>query len=304
MLYENIVRAFNSQIWAITSEKLEQLRAFLHHKANTPFDSFDDDDADSYTAGSRKRDVQMYGRVAVVPVQGVLAQRMSMLEESSGGASAESIGATIDELANDKTVKSIVLAIDSPGGSVFGIQELGNKIYGYRGQKKIVGIADSMAASGAYWLLAQCAEANVTLGGLVGSIGVYTAHVDYSGMEEQLGIKTTYVSEGKFKTDGFGPLTDEHRAHLQGQVGNYYGAFVAAVAKGRGVSEAKVKSDFGQGRTVTAQAAAAAGMVDKVATLEQVLRRLGAEAGSSGSSGLAAADAKLREMQMRERGLI
>ncbi len=301
MLYENIVRAFNSHIWALTPEKLEQLRAFLHNKVR---DSALLAEEKEILAGSRKRDVQMYGRVAVVPVQGVLAQRMSMLEQSSGGASAESIGATLDELANDKTVKAIVMAIDSPGGSVFGIQELGNKIYGYRGTKKIVGVADSMAASGAYWLLAQCQETNVTLGGLVGSIGVYTAHVDYSGMEEAMGVKTTFVSAGKYKTDGMGPLTDEHRTHLQGQVESYYGAFVSAVAKGRGVSEAKVKSDFGEGRTVTAQAAVAAGMVDKVATLEQVLRRLGAEAGSSGSSALAAADAKLREMQMRERGLI
>lgn len=276
MPYRSILAAFYSDPLAILPEKLEEVRAFLHLKAEGK-----DIKPEQLAAvvGSRRPDgVQMAGRVAVVPVFGVIAQRTGMLAEASGGVSAERLGATLDALAEDKQVRSIVLAFDSPGGSVYGIEELGAKIRGLRDRKKIVGLADSVAASAAYWLIAQTSEVNVTPGGQVGSIGVLSAHQDISELEAKLGVKTTVVTSAPYKAEmaPIAPLSEEARGEMQAKVQHYHGLFTKAVAKGRGVSEARVEADFGKGRMVTAQAAVDRGMADRVATLEQVLRRLDA----------------------------
>ena len=144
----------------------------------------------------------------------------------------------------------IVLLVDSPGGSVYGIAELANKINALKGEKKIIGMADSVAASAAYWLASQCSELVCCPGGQVGSIGVLAAHEDQSGAAEQAGVKTTLVTSSKYKGEGnpFGPMDDDARAEIQSKVDAYHAMFVAAVARGRGVSEGVVNKTFGQGR--------------------------------------------------------
>lgn len=277
MNYQHILSAFYSTPLAILPEKLLEIRAFLAAKArgeNIPPERI------AQLAAARRHDgAQTVGRVAILPVFGVLAQRVGSLEAASGGVSTEEIGHSLDALVGDREIKAVVLAFDSPGGSVYGVEELATKIRGYRDQKKIVGIADSVAASAAYWLLAQTSDVYVTPGGQVGSIGVLAAHTDLSEWEKAQGFRTTYVTSSPHKAEHApeSPLSDEARAELQAKVNHYHGVFVASIAKGRGITEHKVEKSFGQGRMVTAEDAVARGMVDKVGTLETVLRRLGAD---------------------------
>ncbi len=282
MRYELILNAVYNQPLAILPEKLDEIRSFL--ALRVAGQEVPPEQVAQVVAGRRPINVQMAGRVAVVPVFGVISQRVGLLEQASGGVSTEALGATLDSLVADRDVKAIVLAFDSPGGSVFGVQELADKIRSLGQEKKIVGLADSVAASAAYWLLSQTSEVNVTPGGQVGSIGVIAAHQDVSKWEELQGVKTTYITAGKYKAEGAPemPLSEEARGELQSKVDHYYGQFVAAVARGRSVSETKVKGEFGEGRMVTAKEAVAKGMADRVATLEQVLRRLGGTAGGDG----------------------
>src|SRR5437870_13725139 len=97
MKYQHVLAAFYRTVWAILPEKLWEIRAFLHLKAdggNVP------DEEIRAIAGSRRASgVQTVGRIAVVPIMGVLAQRVGPLEESSGGISTERIGAVLDQLA-------------------------------------------------------------------------------------------------------------------------------------------------------------------------------------------------------------
>ena len=283
MKYANIIHAFHSTPLAILPAKAEAIARFLRTKAAGA--DVDAEEIRAIVAAKRGASVQMAGRVAILPVFGLLSQRVGMMEQASGGISTEEIGYALDGLVADRQVRCIVMAFDSPGGSVFGVQELGDKIRGYRDQKKIVGIADPMAASAAYWLLAQTSEITVTPSGTVGSIGVFGMHEDASAFYEQLGVKTTLVSAGKYKVEGneFGPLDEEARAAMQERINAYYGQFVAAVAKGRGVTENKVRNGFGQGRMVLAQDTVGEGMADKVGTMEQLLKRLGAYDGDSGT---------------------
>ena len=236
----------------------------------------------------------------MLTVFGAIAQRMSSLEESPGGCSCEDIGKYLDTAAAEPSVSLIVIVFDSPGGSVYGIDELGRKIASIRARKSIIGIADSIAASAAYWLLSQCSEVCVTGGGSVGSIGVLSAHEDLSEQQKKEGIKTSLISSGPHKTEGhpFGPLDADARAEIQSKCDHYYGMFVAAVARGRGVSEGKVKNSFGGGRMLTAPQAVAVGAADRIATLQQVLSdAAGGSAGGKGAKAEAAARAEARRVR-------
>jgi capsid assembly protease len=225
-------------------------------------------------AASRSR----AGAIAVLPLQGTISHRMGLMQQMSGGTSTEQFTGWLRAALNDPQVKSIIMDIDSPGGTVTGVQELADEIYQGRQQKPIIAVANGMAASAAYYLGSQASELAVSPSGEVGSIGVFAAHEDVSQMLEQAGVKTTFVSAGKYKVEGnpYEALSSEARDAMQAKVDAYYQQFVNAVARGRNTSAAQVESDMGQGRMLMAGPARKAGMVDRVATLDQTLKRLGA----------------------------
>lgn len=218
------------------------------------------------------------GAVAVINLFGIVAQHASQVDDISGpgGVSTERVGASLRAALADPGVKAIILNIDSPGGSCAGVQELADAIFQARGQKPIVAVANSLAASAAYWIASAADEVVAAPGALLGSIGAYILHEDASAMVEGLGLKYTFVSAGKFKVEGnsFEPLGPEAKDALQVTVDAYYKDFVRAVARGRGVSSAEVVNGFGEGRVLKDGEAVRAGLADKVATLDTTIQRL------------------------------
>lgn len=267
--YRNVLNAFFGSCWAIMPDKLEAMVDVLSMRAageSTDFDARD----------KRRPLPSVRGKVQVLPVYGVISQRMNMMMEFSGGTSTDLLGRAFDRAVADPEIGAIVFDVDSPGGSVFGVQELATKILQARGTKPVVAVANSLAASAAYWIASAADELIVTPSGEVGSIGVYGMHMDWSGYNEKEGIKPTYVSAGKYKVEGHpdAPLGDDAKAAMQESVDTYYEAFVGGVAKARGVKASDVRSGFGEGRVVTADKAVSANMADRVATLEQILTEL------------------------------
>jgi signal peptide peptidase SppA len=223
------------------------------------------------------------GSIAVIPVRGAIVQRASQLGPCEGGTGAQEIGAALDAVMADPAVGQVLMTFDTPGGSVFGIEELGDHIRASRARKPIVGVADSVAASAGFWLLAQCSEVYVTPGGAVGSIGVYGAHEYIGNALSAAGVEITLISAGKYKVEGnpFEPLGAEARQEIQAQVDAYAGKFHQAVARGRGVPVARVRSGMGEGRMVMADAAVRAGMVDGVKSFDEVLAHMRRSGGTS-----------------------
>jgi signal peptide peptidase SppA len=211
------------------------------------------------------------GAIAILPMSGVLTPGGYY---DGGDTSTDAFAAALMDVINDDTVGAVLLDINSPGGSVYGTGELADLIYSARKAKPVIGLANSLAASAAYWTGSQCTEFYCTPGGEVGSIGVYTMHMDMSGLMNAMGMKATLISAGKFKTEGnpFEPLTDEARAAIQASVDGYYAAFTQAVARGRNAPVASVRDGMGQGRVLGAKDALAAGMIDGIATRADVLR--------------------------------
>ena len=180
------------------------------------------------------------------------------------------------EAAANPDIGTILINIDSPGGSIDLVPETAADVRAAREQKPVIAVANTMAGSAAYWIASQATELVVTPSGDVGSIGVFVLHEEFSAMDKRMGIETTLIKAGRHKAEGnpYQPLTEEARQHFQELVDFTYDEFVADVAVGRGVSTAKVLADFGEGRMVRAEQAVAAGMADRAEPIEEVLAGL------------------------------
>lgn len=240
------------------------------------------------------------GAIAVLSLQGVVMQHAGMIEACGGGTSTDTFTQALRAAMADDTVSQILVNIDSPGGSVYGVNELAAEIRDARATKPIVGVANSMAASAAYWIGSACSELYCTPGGEVGSIGVIAAHEDMSKALEAEGITVRLFTYGKYKAEGnpYGPLDAEGDAAIQAQIDSYGLDFTSAVAKGRNLSVENVRKDMGQGRMLRGTAAQAAGMVDGVATVDEVIRKMQRSARQPAKQGRSALLAARNELAL------
>lgn len=286
MNYSHVRALVYDQPWAITVEKLAAIQSLLSMRLSgvklTP-----EAIAEQIGAADARRNSVRNGAIAVLPIYGVLMQRVDMLSEMSGGTSTERIAKDFRALMGDPNIGTIVLDVDSPGGGVYGIAELAAEIHAAREGKRIVAQANSMAASAAYWLATAADEVVVTPGGEVGSIGVYMVHEDWSGAYDASGVVPTLIKYGENKAEGINiaPLSDAARASLQKRVDDYGAMFTNAVARHRGTTAENVSKTFGQGRVFGAKEAVRLGMADRVDSLQGTLMRLaGRAAGSAARS--------------------
>lgn len=275
--YGHVVKAIQESAWAILPAKMDAIVEVVRLRA-AGGQFTEDEIRERIGAQAARAAAPLAGAVAVIPILGVIGHRMNMFSSISGGTSAEALTAQVRQALDDASVRAIVFDIDSPGGSVEGIQELGEVIFAARGRKRMVAVSNALCASAAYWLGCQADELVVTPSGQVGSIGVLAVHQDLTKQAEMVGVKVEYISAGAYKTEGqpFEPLTDAAREAMQARVDEYYDAFVQAVARGRRVMSDEVRKGFGQGRVMSAQGALSAGMVDRVETLEATIQRLNA----------------------------
>lgn len=283
--YPQIVKLAASSPWAILPEKLAAILELISLRAGGGRFSAEDIEARiGSPAPARQR--ERVGTVAVLPLYGTIIPRANLMSEMSGGTSLQQWGAAFQAAVDDPEVGAILMDVDSPGGLTDGVPEMAAQIREARGSKPIVAIANTDAASAAYWLASQADEVVMTPSGMVGSIGVFAAHEDVSGQQEQDGVRTTLISAGKFKTEAspFEPLTEEARAAIQDRVDAFYSMFVADVAKGRGVPASSVTGGFGEGRVVTAAQAMKMGMVDRVAGFEATVEGLIVRAANASTS--------------------
>jgi signal peptide peptidase SppA len=215
-----------------------------------------------------------------------------------GGASVEGLIQTLRTVAADPSIGTVLLDIDSPGGTVSGMPELAAEVRKLAESKHVVAMANSLAASAAYWIASQADEVVAAPEAMAGSIGVFAVHEDWSKLLDEMGIKVTYIHAGKYKVEGNPdePLSDEARAHMQSMVDDSYDLFIGDVAAGRGVSKAVVKSDYGEGRVLTPSAAKAAGMIDRIASFSDTVNRLATKTPGGNSLAL-----KSRRLDMSEK---
>ena len=288
MKYERIVQAMCDTSWAIMPSKLQAIVEFIQLKVEGL--SLSPEDISGLTKQPVSLKAEIFetnnssnggspssgDKIAVLPIHGTISHRMNMMNAMSGGVSTESLGNEFASLVDNPEIGTVVLDIDSPGGAVSGIEELGNQIFQARDKVRIVASANSLAASAAYWLGSQAHEFTVTPSGEVGSIGVIAVHESNFKAQEKEGRDITIIKAGKFKADNspLEPLTEEAQAAIQERVNERYETFISAVSRGRGIDSKSVINQFGEGRVVGAKSALDKGMVDAVETLSETVARL------------------------------
>jgi signal peptide peptidase SppA len=253
MKYTHILNYVASVPWAILPDKMQEILSVLAFRAAGHSFTSEEIQARIGEAKSGAR-ASSGGGVAVIPIRGVIAHRMGGMDDMSGGTSAERISAMLKQVSADESISTIVYDIDSPGGTVPGVQELASQMFALRGVKTQIAQVNDLAASAAYWLASQADEIVSLPSGSAGSIGVFTVHQDLSKALEAEGIKIDVIKAGKYKTEGnpFEPLSEESRAFIQARVDEAYSQFVKDVARGRGVNASDVKGGYGDGRVLTA----------------------------------------------------
>ena len=211
--------------------------------------------------------------IGMIPLYGPIFGKANMMTEMSGATSLESVSNTLDAMLSDSGIGSIVLDIDSPGGTSDMVQEVGDQIREGKEHKPIYAIANVMAGSAAYWLASQATNLYSTPSGSVGSVGVYSVHEDQSVKDANEGVRFTFISAGEHKTEGnpHEPLSAEGRAYRQEIVDGMYAEFVSNVAAGRGLSVEAVEQTFGQGRMVRPKEAHEAGMIDGIVSFNGLI---------------------------------
>lgn len=261
------------QLWAMTPEahrllldiaaremtpvRLEALERALSARAGQPLEN-------SY-------EVAVRDGVAILPMYGPLFRHANLLTSVSGATSYQFLARDFTAALDDPTVRSIVLDVDSPGGEVNGCAELAGLIYQARGRKPIAAYIGGAGTSGAYWIASAADEIVCAQTALLGSLGVVSVYVDEAKAEEMAGLKTIEIVSSQSPYKRLEPTTDDGRARLQRRVDALADVFLRDVARHRGVALEVVAEQYGRGDILVGQAAVAAGLADRLGTLEQLL---------------------------------
>lgn len=279
-----------SHPWAMMPERMAAYASFLaSHSAGTlPHAA---PAAEASAAAPARQSSGRAGNIAVVNVFGSIVEWPGDIDVCDGGTSTRVVGQQLTDAENDETVSQILMVFNSPGGSVYGTSELGDVINRVKASKPVIGVAQSLAASAAYWMLSQCSEAYCAPGGEVGSIGVYSGYQNIAKAMALAGVDIQLFSAGKYKTE-MSPfsegLSPEAIAYQEQRAQDYYAMFTKAVAKGRSAPIESVRNGMGQGRVLGADAALQAGMIDGVMPIEQVIRKMQRDAKATRAPGRSA----------------
>lgn len=272
--YEHVLSFALEHPWAVTPSMRPIIAGILARRIA----GHDTDPAEIQAALVNRKNLPQpaKGAVALIPLYGVVAPRVNLLSDFSGGTTFEALHQQLDAAVANPEVKTIVFDVDSPGGNVAGATEFARAMLKARTQKPIIAQAQYLMASAANWVMSCATEIVAAPSARVGAIEVYALYDDISEALAKEGIKRTLVAAGKFPPEGQdgGPLSDQFKAHLKSLCESFYGYQVADIAKGRGVKESDVRNGFGNGRVVTADEALALGMIDRIGTLDDTLARV------------------------------
>lgn len=273
--YKSVIDFLSTSEWAIVPSFLDTMHQILATRLEGKLSI---EEIEARTGGSDKPFNSAYtvDGVRVIPIVGVISKRMNIFSNISGGVSTELLKQEIQEAMCDGSIKSILLEVDSSGGSVDGTFELSDFIHSQRGIKPIITFTDGIMCSAAYLIGSATDKVICTGTSQVGSIGVIMKHVDFSEKDKQDGVKETVLHSGKYKAVGSGsrPLSKEDREYMQEKLDYYYTLFVDGVARNRGVSSEKVLGDMADGRIFIGQQAVDVGLVDEIGTFDTSFKEM------------------------------
>ncbi|MDD5351248.1 MAG: signal peptide peptidase SppA [Chthoniobacteraceae bacterium] len=211
-------------------------------------------------------------RIVVIPVRGVISASVSGRMTAS---MVEDIKLQLRQAEEDKLVKAVVLAIDSPGGEVTASDILYNAVRRVRATKPVVVSMGSMATSGGYYIACggKYLMANPTT--FTGSIGVIIQSLRYNDLLNKIGVAPVTFKSGAFKDmlSGTREMTEEEKAYIQKLVMQTYGVFVGVVARERHIPEETLRAGIADGRVVSGTDALDAKLIDGLGEIEDAYQK-------------------------------
>ena len=213
------------------------------------------------------------GPIVRLPVFGFVSARPSLSSLFFGGTSLQDLRGHLVAALEAPSVKSIVLDVDSPGGSVYGMHQTWSAIRAANQVKPVHAVISGLGASAAYWLASAARTIAIAPLAEAGSIGIVGVHADRSAFWHAQGVTHTILTAGAYKAEGhdLAPLAPEAEASIRRRIDQAYTHFVTDVAAGRGTTPAVVRAGYGEGRLLSAEDAIEAGLVDRLGTLEEVV---------------------------------
>ncbi|MBE2217333.1 MAG: signal peptide peptidase SppA [Ignavibacteria bacterium] len=210
--------------------------------------------------------------------------KIAIVEINDVIVSSEKTVEQIKKFREDKSIKAIILRINTPGGGVAASQEIYEEVKRTRDSGKIVVVSmGSIAASGGYYIAVGSSLIVSNPGTLTGSIGVIAQFISIKDLAEKLGINQTTIKSGNLKDAGnpFREMNDTDKAYFQDVVDNSFGQFLDVVAKERKMDKTTLLK-YANGRVFTGLQAKEYGLVDSLGTFEDAIRITSKMAGIDG----------------------
>ena len=212
--------------------------------------------------------------IAVLDVEGVIedtGSSTSLLDSVT--YNHQSFLDKLEMVAEDDSIKGLVLRVNSPGGGVVESAEIYDKIQDIKKMKKPVYVSmGSMAASGGYYIAAPADKIFATPETMTGSLGVIMQSINYEKLAKKYGVETVTIKSGEYK-DIMSPtreMTKEERVILQNMIDNSYNQFVNIIADGRGMSKEEVRK-IADGRVYDGRQAKENHLIDEFGYEEDVI---------------------------------
>lgn len=307
-MHQHILAALRGQPWAIMPGYLEAIEAIALRVLDDPSvlalkrDGHEERQisavAQMGTRAPATRTAMLRDGVGMLPVTGPIFPRANIMTEMSGATSLDIAAADLRALQASPDVRSILAVVDSPGGAVAQVNDFGRLVAA--SPKPVSVHVTGMCCSAAYWIASQGGGGiSMDPTGVVGSIGVLMS-TSYQVDPDAMGRRELDIASSNAPNKRPDLSTPEGQAQIRQMLDGIEAIFIATVAKGRGVTEATVRNEFGAGGTRTGKDAKAAGMVDRIEAdgLDGAIRRL-AKAGPAPTPRRAAAVNAMTLARMR-----
>jgi len=219
--------------------------------------------------------------VALITASGTIAPGRSHVGmDGEWILGAETLIESLNEARQRRSIRAVVLRIDSPGGDVQATDEIWREVVRCRAKKPVIASFSDYAASGGYYIAMGADSIVSDPATLTGSIGIYGGKMNVIGLLEKLGVSVETVSRGEHAQmlSPFRDFTPEEAQHFGRQLEDFYRGFVAKVAENRRMSPEGVDA-VAQGRVWTGLAAREHGLVDALGGLDAAFAMSRARAG-------------------------
>ncbi len=193
-------------------------------------------------------------KIGIVPIDGTITESEDTLK-------------LMRKYRKNKTIRAVILRINSPGGAVAPAQEIYREIERLKEKKPVIASIETIGASAAYYIASNTSRVVCSKGTITGSIGVIMILADMHEVLDWAGVKVNIIKAGKFKDIGSGvrPLTDKEREILEGFAEEIHEQFIKDVATGReGKIDIEKVREIADGSFFTGSKAKELGLVDEI----------------------------------------